>query len=248
MKKSILNSLSSNRKLIAVLIDPEKCDNGTALTSLLNKAESYGIDFLMIGGSTVTEDAFASTAAHIKSNCKLPLIIFPGASHQLSPYADGILYLSLVSGRNPEYLIGQHVESAEKLYNLNLEILPTAYLLIDGGTHSSVARISQTKPIPQTERTLIRNTAIAAKFQGKKVIYLDAGSGAINPVSKEIISTVSELELPLIVGGGIKTMADIEHAFDAGANLVVIGNKLEENPDFIRQIKEYTRKRSGIEI
>lgn len=248
MKTSILDNLFSNQQLIAVLIDPEKCDNGISLKSLLTHAESAGIDFLMIGGSTVSQDAFAATAAYIKSNCRLPLIIFPGASHQLSPYADGILYLSLVSGRNPEYLIGQHVKSAEELYSLNLEIIPTAYMLIEGGTNSSVARVSQTKPIPQIDLKLIKNTAIAAKFQGKSVIYLDAGSGAINPVSEEIIATVSELKLPVIVGGGIKSTEDIDLAHKAGATLVVIGNKLEENPDFMRDIKEYTSKRSGIEI
>ena len=238
---TILNTLSSKSNSIAVLIDPEKSDNGPFLLELLKKAAFAGIDYIFIGGSTVTRAQFSITVDFIKAHSTIPLIIFPGSSNQISPKADGLLYLSLLSGRNPDYLIGHHIESAAELIQMDLEIIPTAYLLIDGGTHSSVAYVSQTTPIPRDKISIVKNTAIAGKLQGKKVLYLDAGSGAKYSVPVEIISSIKELELPIIIGGGIKTIEQIQNCHTAGASIVVIGNKLEEDSDFLLDIHTYKK-------
>lgn len=210
---------------------------------LLKKATFAGIDYIFIGGSTVTRVQFNLTVDFIKEHSTLPLIIFPGSSNQISPKADGLLYLSLLSGRNPDYLIGHHIESAAELIQMDLEIIPTAYLLIDGGTQSSVAYVSQTTPIPRDKISIVKNTAIAGKLQGKKVLYLDAGSGAKYSVPVEIISSIRELNLPIIIGGGIKTIEQIQNCHSAGASIVVIGNKLEEDSDFLLDIHTYKNAR-----
>ena len=238
---TILNTLSSKSNSIAVLIDPEKSDNGPFLLELLKKAAFAGIDYIFIGGSTVTRAQFSITVDFIKEHSSIPLIIFPGSANQISPKADGLLYLSLLSGRNPDYLIGHHIESAAELIQMDLEIIPTAYLLIDGGTQSSVAYVSQTTPIPRDKISIVKNTAIAGKLQGKKVLYLDAGSGAKYSVPVEIISSIKELELPIIIGGGIKTIEQIKNCHTAGASIVVIGNKLEEDSDFLLDIHTYKK-------
>lgn len=238
---TILNTLSSKSNSIAVLIDPEKSDNGPFLLELLKKAAFAGIDYIFIGGSTVTRAQFSITVDFIKEHSSIPLIIFPGSANQISPKADGLLYLSLLSGRNPDYLIGHHIESAAELIQMDLEIIPTAYLLIDGGTQSSVAYVSQTTPIPRDKISIVKNTAIAGKLQGKKVLYLDAGSGAKYSVPVEIISSIKELELPIIIGGGIKTIEQIQNCHSAGASIVVIGNKLEEDSDFLLDIHTYKK-------
>lgn len=240
---TILNTISSKSNSIAVLIDPEKSDNGPFLLELLKKATFAGIDYIFIGGSTVTRVQFNLTVDFIKEHSTLPLIIFPGSSNQISPKADGLLYLSLLSGRNPDYLIGHHIESAAELIQMDLEIIPTAYLLIDGGTQSSVAYVSQTTPIPRDKISIVKNTAIAGKLQGKKVLYLDAGSGAKYSVPVEIISSIRELNLPIIIGGGIKTIEQIQNCHSAGASIVVIGNKLEEDSDFLLDIHTYKNAR-----
>jgi phosphoglycerol geranylgeranyltransferase len=238
---NILSAITTHKKSIAVLIDPEKSDNGPLLLELLKKTAFAGIDYLFIGGSTVTRAQFNVTVDFIKEHSSIPLIIFPGSANQISPKADGLLYLSLLSGRNPDYLIGHHIESAAELIQMDLEIIPTAYLLIDGGTHSSVAYVSQTTPIPRDKISIVKNTAIAGKLQGKKVIYLDAGSGAKYSVPVEIISSIKELELPIIIGGGIKTLEQIENCHAAGATIVVIGNKLEEDSNFLLDIYNYKK-------
>ncbi|MEY3236565.1 MAG: hypothetical protein RI883_666 [Bacteroidota bacterium] len=238
---NILATIKSNQKAIAILIDPEKSDNGPLLLELLKKATFAGIDFLFIGGSTVTRAQFNVTVDFIKKHSSIPLIIFPGSASQISPKADGLLYLSLLSGRNPDYLIGHHIESAAELIEMDLEIIPTAYLLIDGGTQSSVAYVSQTTPIPRDKITIVKNTVIAGKLQGKKLVYLDAGSGAKYSVPVEIIASINHLGLPIIIGGGIKTIEQIQNCHNAGATIVVIGNKLEEDSDFLLDIHLYKK-------
>lgn len=241
MKKVILDHFKQSKKAIAVLIDPEKCDNGTRLLELLEKSAFAGVDYLFIGGSTVTRKEFSETVHYIKAHSTIPLIIFPGSSQQISEKADAILYLSLLSGRNPDFLIGHHVQSAAELFEMDLEIIPTAYLLIDGGTQSSVAYVSQTTPIPRENSTIIRNTAIAGKLQGKQLLYLDAGSGARFSVPSERIKELQAIELPIIVGGGITTIEQIEELHQAGTNIVVIGNKLEQDTDFLLDIYAYKK-------
>lgn len=241
MKKVILDHFRQSKKAIAVLIDPEKCDNGTRLLELLEKSAFAGVDYLFIGGSTVTRKEFSETVQYIKAHSSIPLIIFPGSSQQISEKADAILYLSLLSGRNPDFLIGHHVQSAAELFEMDLEIIPTAYLLIDGGTQSSVAYVSQTTPIPRENSTIIRNTAIAGKLQGKQLLYLDAGSGARFSVPSERIKELQSIELPIIVGGGITTIEQIEELHQTGTNIVVIGNKLEQDTDFLLDIYAYKK-------
>lgn len=241
MKTVILDHFKQSKKAIAVLIDPEKCDNGTRLLELLEKSAFAGVDYLFIGGSTVTRKEFSETVNYIKAHSSIPLIIFPGSSQQISEQADAILYLSLLSGRNPDFLIGHHVQSAAELFEMDIEIIPTAYLLIDGGTQSSVAYVSQTTPIPRDNSTIIRNTAIAGKLQGKQLLYLDAGSGARFSVPSERIKELQSIELPIIVGGGITTIEQIEELHQAGTNIVVIGNKLEQDTDFLLDIYAYKK-------
>lgn len=248
MRNKIYNSFESALNGIAVLVDPEKSDNGPLLLELLKKALFAGVDYIFIGGSTVTRIEFENTVSFIKSNSSIPLVIFPGSAQQISPKADGLLYLSLLSGRNPDFLIGHHIQSAAELFEMDLEIIPTAYLLIDGGTQSSVAYVSQTSPIPRTNRKIVRNTAIAGKLQGKKLIYLDAGSGAKYSVPVDIVKDLNDLGLPVIVGGGFRSIEQIADAHAAGAQIVVIGNKLEEDSNFLLDIYNYKNQSKSQEV
>jgi len=219
-----------NQKQLCVLIDPDKFEE--------NKAEEFlndlpqDISHIFVGGSTVEANKTEKTVRAIKYFSNLPIIIFPGDYTQITEKADGILFLSLLSGRNPEYLIDQQIKSVDKLKNSYLEIIPTGYILIDGGKECAVQRISNTLPIAQNNVQLIVNTALAGQYSGKKLIYLEAGSGAINHVSFEIIREVKNvLSIPLIVGGGIKNSFQLENIYNAGADIVVVGTAFE-NGDF----------------
>lgn len=236
---TILQHIKSNDHLVAVLIDPEKCERDEELLELIKKSTFAGIDFFFVGGSTVTRESFNYVVDFLKSHTEIPLVIFPGASHQISERADALLYLSLISGRNPDFLIGHHVMSANEVFAMDLEVIPTGYIVVDGGTNSSVAYVSQTTPIPYDKAGIIISTAKAGILQGKQLIYLDAGSGARNHVPAEVIKAVSDLKVPVIVGGGIRALDEIQELHSAGANVVVIGNKLEENIDFLLDIKTY---------
>lgn len=243
---SILTQFStSNKRYIAVLIDPEKCTNNQSLKELLEKAAFAKVDFLFIGGSTVTRKEFDAAINLISELSQLPIVIFPGSAQQISAKADAILYLSLLSGRNPDFLIGHHIQSAIELYEMDIEVIPTAYLLIDGGTQSSVAYVSQTTPIPKDQTTILRQTAIAGKLMGKKLIYLDAGSGAKYNVPTSMVEELTFLNLPIIVGGGIRDTNTIRKLHDAGANVVVIGNKIEDEIDFLLDINSYKSKKKN---
>jgi putative glycerol-1-phosphate prenyltransferase len=206
---------------------------------LLDKASFAAIDLVFVGGSTVTRSQFEQCVSWIKELCTLPVVIFPGASHQISREADAILYLSLLSGRNPDFLIGHHVQSANELFEMDIEVIPTAYLLIDGGTVSSVAYVSQTTPIPRDNISIVKSTAMAARMQGKQLIYLDAGSGARFRVPDEMVREIKQVGLPVIIGGGVRDVETIRSLHDSGANVVVIGNRLEEDTDLLLDIKSY---------
>ena len=238
----IYNRIHKNKGQVAILIDPEKCDNGLGLLNLLDKSSSCGIDYLFIGGSTVTKSEFELTIDFIKANSTIPIVIFPGSSNQISEKADAILYLSLLSGRNPDYLIGHHVQSANEIIKMDLEVISTGYILIDGGTQSSVAYVSQTTPIPRHQTNIAKNTATAGVLQGKKIIFFDAGSGANHIVPTEIINEVISLDIPIIVGGGVKTIEEMIELKNAGVNVIVIGNHIEKNIDFLLEIKKFTNK------
>ena len=195
-------------------------------------------NFIFIGGSSVAKSDFDECVEMVK-NLSVPIVLFPGASHHLSNSADALLFLSLISGRNPDFLIGHHVEAIDELEQMDIETIPTSYLLIDGGKMSSVQYVSRTQPIPQEEISIARKTAQAGKHLGHKLIYADAGSGAITPISNSMIKALSTVQSPLIIGGGLKTIKSIQEAHMSGANLVVIGNKLEEDIDFLLDLKNY---------
>ena len=237
--QEIYNRFKERKGQIAVLIDPDKYTNLASLTQLLQKAEFAQVDFLFVGGSTVSQHDFQLVVQSIKEHSTLPLVLFPGAAHQISDKADALLYLSLISGRNPDYLIGHHVQSAQEVYQMDIEVIPTAYILVDGGTLSSVAYVSQTTPIPRDHQSIILNTARAGILQGKRLIYVDAGSGAKQSIRTKTIAELASLPVPLIVGGGIRSLEKMNALRDAGANVIVIGNKIEEELDFLLDIRTF---------
>jgi len=239
---NIIESFAKRLGQIAVLIDPEKSKNKTQLKDLVEKAQFAKVDYLFVGGSTVSREDFVSVVTFLKENSSIPVVIFPGGSHQVSKNADALLYLSLISGRNPDYLIGHHVQSANEVYEMDIEVIPTAYILIDGGTKSSVAYVSQTTPIPNDKLSIITNTAKAGILQGKKLLYLDAGSGAQQSVLPETIEELTSLKIPIIIGGGIKTKEQITELSNAGTNVIVIGNKIEEDINFLLDIHSYIKE------
>ena len=228
----ILQAKKSNQKLLAILIDPEKVSI-EATVILSEKINSSPATHIFIGGSTFSGTHLDELIAVLKRKTQLPVLIFPGHPSQISNEADGILFLSLLSGRNPEYLIEHHINSVDALEKSDLEIIPTGYLLIDGGKETAVQRVSQTQPIEYDNVELAYKTAKAGEFLGKKLIYLEAGSGAEKHVSIEMIQfVVQNINIPLIVGGGIRSLEKINEVHNAGADLVVIGTAFENNPNF----------------
>jgi len=233
MTDSILENIkeASNKgeKLLAILLDPDKT-SVKEISEIVKKIELLKANYIFVGGSYVANGLTELFVKRIKEFTNTPIILFPGDYSQVTNYADGLLFLSLLSGRNPEYLIEQQIKSVPYLKNSSLEIIPTGYILIDGGTNSSVLKISKTTPIPQENIELATSTAIAGMYKGKQLIYLEAGSGAKIPVSTEIIKTVkNNISIPLIVGGGIRTKNDLQNAYKNGADLVVIGTAFENN-------------------
>ena len=232
---NLYSKFTSKNKKLALLIDPDKTSAVDA-GKIAKKASENGFHFIFVGGSLVTEP-IDELVKNIKLSCNIPVILFPGSSLQVYPDADGILLLSLISGRNPEMLIGKHVESAALLKASKLEIIPTAYMLVDGGKPTSVSYISNTLPIPADKPDIAACTALAGEMLGLKLIYMDAGSGALNPVSSEMISKVKqETSLPLIIGGGISDIRKAKNALEAGADIIVTGNAIEKNPGLMSDI------------
>jgi len=233
MTKSILESIkeakTKGEKLLAILLDPDKTSLNE-ISEIVEKIELLKANYIFVGGSYVENGTTELFVKKLKEFTNTPIILFPGDYSQVTNYADGLLFLSLLSGRNPEYLIEQQIKSVPYLKNSSLEIIPTGYILIDGGTNSSVLKISKTTPIPQENINLATSTAIAGMYKGKQLIYLEAGSGAKIPVSTKLIKTVkNNITIPLIVGGGIRTKNDLNNAYKNGADLVVIGTAFENN-------------------
>ncbi len=221
------------RKKLAVLIDPDKMRLGK-LDQIIDLAVRCKTDFFFIGGSLLVNSQLDQCLDMIRKRCDIPLILFPGSSYQLSHKADAILFLSLVSGRNPDLLIGQHVIAAPYLKLSELEILPTGYMLIDGGVGTSVQYMSNTSPIPSNKSDIAVCTAMAAEMLGLKMIFMDAGSGASTPVSTEMIEAVSgAIDIPLIVGGGITSAEKVNENLKAGADVIVMGNAFEYDPSLM---------------
>lgn len=228
-------------KSVAVLIDPDDIDF-EKLPELVKKCEACNVHYFFVGGSLINSENFTEVLNQLKTLTELPVIIFPGNNTHIFSEADGILLLSLVSGRNPDFLIGQHVIAAAVLKRSGLEVLSTAYILVDGGSQTTVSYISNTNPIPNNKPEIAAATAIAAEMIGMKLTYLDAGSGADSPVNPLLIKAVANnVETPVIVGGGLRSVENVETAFKNGADVVVVGNAIEQNPDFILELSSLTK-------
>lgn len=235
--QDLLIAISERKKLLAVLIDPDKMKL-ECVSDFMVKLNASPATHVFVGGSSVDENQTDLLIQELKRWTKLPLLIFPGDVSQLSSHADGLLFLSLVSGRNPDYLIGKQVEAVSVLRNMQLEIIPTGYLLIENGKETAVERVTKTQPLNRENIQNIVDTAKAAEFLGMKCIYLEAGSGAVDPINSKIIRAVKqELQIPLIVGGGIISKKQLDGAYEFGADLVVIGTAFEENELFFEEIK-----------
>lgn len=237
--KNLRDRHKEGKKSIAVLIDPDKVEEPSHLLQLINLASENCIDYFFVGGSLVTTTNLADVVKKIKDNVNIPVVLFPGNSMQIEPTADALLFLSLISGRNPELLIGQHVISAPIIRNTKLEVIPTGYMLINSGRITSVAYISNTTPIPDDKYSLAACTAMAGEMLGLQSIYMDAGSGAEKEISVKMIATVRKsISVPLIIGGGINTSQKAFNALEAGADMIVIGNALEKKPELLIEISE----------
>ncbi len=234
--QSLVSKKSKAQKSFAILIDPDKAGS-TVLENVCRRAIDARVDYLLVGGSLVISNHLDKVIQQVKQHSNIPVVLFPGSPSQISRYADALLYLSLISGRNPELLIGQHVISAPFVRQSGLEIISTGYMLVDGGAPTTASYISNALPLPADKNEIAICTAMAGEMLGMKLIYLDAGSGAKKPVPEEMISAVAEnISVPLIVGGGIK---DPEKAYlncRAGADLVVIGNAIEKDSALIAEM------------
>ena len=232
----ILQSKKESHKLFSVLIDPDKQSEKT-LIKILNKANKAKIDFFFVGGSLMTDNNLNECISLIRKNSSVPVILFPGNSMQVTNQAHGILLLSLISGRNAEMLIGRQVIAAPILKKSSLEILSTGYMLIDSGKQTTASYISNTTPIPHEKDDIALCTAIAGEMLGFKLIFMDGGSGAINPISNQMISKVSnEIDTPLIIGGGINSAKIAVEKCKAGADIIVVGNAIEKSTKLIEEI------------
>lgn len=234
--KTILEHIKTSEKQnLAVLIDPDKFNLENA-SQFIDKVNKSIASHIFVGGSMVESYATEELISAIKPLTKLPIVLFPGDVIQVTNKADAILFLSLVSGRNPEYLIGQHVKAVSKLRHCDLEVIPTGYILIEGGKETATQKVTNTKPLSKLQE--IVDTAKASELLGMQLVYLEAGSGAKQEVQEVIIKAVkAEINIPLIVGGGIRSKFAIEKAFNSGANMVVIGTAFEDDEGFFDDIK-----------
>jgi phosphoglycerol geranylgeranyltransferase len=234
--QSFLDGKQRGEKKIAVLVDPDKLRLGKVEEVIALSAQAK-VDYFFIGGSLVVNNMLDHTIGAMKAACEVPIVIFPGSSMQISFRADAILYLSLISGRNPDLLIGKHVETAPFLKISPLEVISCGYMLIDGGVPTTVSYMSNTYPIPGNKDDISVCTALAGEFLGLRLIFMDAGSGARTPVSTSMIEAVSQaVEVPLIVGGGIRTPEKAQANAQAGADVVVVGTAFEHNPSLIMEM------------
>ncbi|KAF2340036.1 geranylgeranylglyceryl/heptaprenylglyceryl phosphate synthase [Flavobacterium tistrianum] len=232
IRQQILEAKSNGQKLLAVLLDPDKIvlEN---VNHLIEKINGSPATHIFVGGSIVQNNILEELISELKQKTNLPVILFPGDPSQISPKADGILFLSLLSGRNPDYLIEYQVQAAPILKKTNLEVISTGYILIESGNETAVARVSKTKPLSRENLDLVLATAQAGEMLGNQLIYLEAGSGAKQPVPTEMIELIAQnIQIPVIVGGGIVDLQGIQKAYEAGADLVVIGTAFENNSRF----------------
>lgn len=233
---SLAERKRQEKKSFAVLIDPDKV-NDSSMEQLIELAVESKVDYLLVGGSLVISNYLDECVQLIKKRCQIPVVLFPGSPSQVSKYADALLYLSLISGRNPELLIGQHVVSAPVVKQSGLEIMPTGYMVIDGGAPTTVSYISNAAPLPSDKNEIAMCTAMAGEMLGMKLIYMDAGSGAKKAISESMIQKVSSvINIPLIIGGGIREAEKAYLNCRAGADVIVVGNAIEKDPSLIKEM------------
>jgi phosphoglycerol geranylgeranyltransferase len=242
MKMPIYHTLAEKKKQgkksFAVLIDPDKV-NPALLEELVQHSLDAKVDYLLVGGSLVISNHLDECVQQIKKSCDIPVILFPGSPSQVSKYADALLYLSLISGRNPELLIGQHVVSAPFVRKSGLEIMPTGYIVVDGGAPTTVSYISNAAPVPADKNEIAMCTAMAGEMLGMKLIYMDAGSGAKRAITESMIKAVADhIEVPLIVGGGIIQPEKAYLNCKAGADVIVVGNAIEKDASLIKEMSD----------
>lgn len=240
MLKGIYHSLTERKRLgkksFAVLIDPDKV-NDCNMEQLIDLAVTAKVDYFLVGGSLVISNYLDECLQLIKKSCDIPTVLFPGSPSQVSKYADALLYLSLISGRNPELLIGQHVVSAPVVKKSGLEVMPTGYMVVDGGAPTTVSYISNASPIPADKNEIAMCTAMAGEMLGMRLIYMDAGSGAKRAINETMIEKVSQsIEVPLIIGGGIIEPEKAYLNCKAGADVIVVGNAIEKDPALIKEM------------
>lgn len=232
LQNQVYDFFSTSKKGLAVLIDPDKFQADQAITFI--RRIPHNTTHIFIGGSSVPAGRTESCVQELRKISTLPIVLFPGDHSQITPVADAILFLSLISGRNPDYLIGQQVQAVDQLRDAQLEIIPTGYILVDGGKECAVQKVSKTFPLSQQNPNQIVRTALAGEYSGKKMIYLEAGSGALVPVQPNIVRLVKQaISIPLVVGGGIRSKTQLEAIYGAGADLVVIGTAFEEGQFFL---------------
>ena len=234
--KKIKGNYKTSKKSLAVLIDPDKIDL-THLHQLVTICIENYVDYILLGGSLITNYQIGKLIDQIKSESNIPVLLFPGNYLHIDLKADGILFLSLISGRNPDLLIGQQVIAAPILKKSNIEVISTGYMLIDSGNATTASYMSQTHPIPRDKNDIAVATALAGEFLGMKMIYLDGGSGALYPVEPDMIRNVKEnISVPLIVGGGLRSAEKAISALKSGADVIVMGNGTEKNPELIIEV------------
>ncbi|MBD0402038.1 geranylgeranylglyceryl/heptaprenylglyceryl phosphate synthase [Flammeovirga sp. EKP202] len=235
-EKALLDRKKSQKKTLAVLIDPDRWTN-ELFFFLKNGNKNHLPDIFLVGGSLLSSNILNKTVNDLKQ-LKKPVILFPGNAMQVTPDADAILFMSLISGRNPDFLIGQQVHAAHKVKEANLEAIPLGYILVESGATTSVQYMSNTQPIPHNKDDIARSTAMAGELMGMRSFYLEGGSGAKTPVSNTMIQGVRKaVEGLLFVGGGIRDVETVMEKFDAGADIVVIGTAFENNPNFLKEIQ-----------
>jgi phosphoglycerol geranylgeranyltransferase len=233
---SMLNRKANKQKSFAVLLDPDKTPLADVIP-LANRCNEAQVDYLFVGGSIMVSDRLESCITAFKKESSIPVILFPGSPSQITPKADALFYLSLISGRNPELLIGAHVVSAPAVRASGLEIIATGYMVVDGGAATTVSYMSHSLPIPRDKEDIALCTAMAGEMLGKKVLYMDAGSGAINPLSETMIHRVTQaVSIPVIVGGGIRDAEKAYRNCQAGADIIVVGNAIERDVTLITEI------------
>lgn len=245
---SIIENKKKGKRSFAVLVDPDKTRVAKA-DDLIARCMDAKVDYIFVGGSLVVSDHLEDLVKYIKKECDIPVLLFPGSPSQVTPYADALLYLSLISGRNPELLIGHHVVSAPMVRKSGLEIISTGYMVVDGGAPTTVSYISNANPIPADKHEIAICTAMAGEMLGMRQIYMDAGSGARTPIEESMIHAVAtQISIPLIVGGGIREPEKAYRNCKAGADTIVIGNAIEKDLALIKEMGQAIHSSSTVSV